>query len=160
MAPFRDAACKRPKQIEAEFWQELRARAKTARRKNAFEYCGDTAGRNTRLDYQLSDDHVTLRTSVILSGRIGPEDAADIERILCGTWWKACFEPESLILPDLTEQVPNTAALTGRQHHHITRISFCDKKADGRLPTADQFVALATSPPSWLPGRVMTGFAR
>lgn len=121
----------------------------------AFEYREDRGGANTRIDYQLSDDGMKLRTSVVLAGRIGRDEAEELEHLFRGSWYRAVFEPLTYHLPDLTDQAAELWPLSGREHHHITRMSVTDNVADRLLPTAEQFVDMALAEPLWFEGRHM-----
>jgi hypothetical protein len=121
----------------------------TVERKPAFEYRADSPGDNTRIDYQISDDGMKFRTSVVLAGKIGKDEAEEMERLFRGTWYKAVFEPSAFHLPDLTDVAADRWPLSGRQHHHITGMSVTDAVADRRLPNADQFVDMALGERDW-----------
>lgn len=129
--------------------QLLCRRGAAAVRRPAFEYPFADPGDNTRIDYQISDDGMKLRTSVVLAGRIGRDEAEEIERLFTGAWHKAVFEPAQFHLPDLTDLAADMWPLTGRQHHHVTRMAPTEAAADRRLPTSDQFVEIALGEPEW-----------
>lgn len=129
--------------------QRLSRRGAAAVRKPAFEYPFADPGENTRIDYQISDDGMKLRTSVVLSGRIGRDEAEEIERLFSGKWHRAVFEPSHFHLPDLTDLAADMWPLSGRQYHHVTRMAPSDAAADRSLPTSDQFAEIALGHPGW-----------